>query len=891
MEREESYELSHFVLIDGNSIANRAFYALPLLSTSAGLHTNAVLGFTTMLLKVLEEMQPTHMLVAFDAGKVVFRHSEFAEYKGGRAKTPPELSEQFPLIRELLDAFSIQRFELEGYEADDIIGTLTRRADESGWKTTVITGDKDMLQLVSDNVSVALTRKGVSEMELYTPKEIADKYGLQPLQIIDLKGLMGDASDNIPGVPGVGEKTALKLLREYGSVEAVLENIDRISGKKLQENLRENVEQARMSKALATIMRDAPVDLDVEQTVYSGYDAAAVTEFFKKMEFKSLLSKVKTAAPKDGGQSGQERAPFSFEVVEGGRTDSNAEKLTSPMALYVEMDGDNYHHAPILGFGLAADGISFYVPYDVAVEWQAFREWLADDTKEKWVFDGKRDTVGLSWHGMEAAGIGFDVYLASYLLNATESNPTLDGVAAQYAEVGVLPDDEVFGKGAKRQVPETSVLSEHVARKAAAIWQSVPKLRDELAQHKLNELLTDLEAPLSLVLAAMEKQGVKINRERLLEMGEELDSQLETLTAKIHELAGTPFNINSPKQLGEILYDKLDLPVLKKTKTGPSTSADVLEKLAPYHPIIGEILHFRQLGKLRSTYIEGLTKEIHAKTGKIHTRFNQATTATGRLSSTEPNLQNIPIRLEEGRKIREAFIPSEAGWYMLAADYSQIELRVLAHISGDENLIDAFRKGMDIHTRTAMDVFGVSEAEVTPLMRRQAKAVNFGIVYGISDYGLSQNLNITRKEAADFIERYFAVFSGVKRYMEEIVKQAKQDGYVTTLLHRRRYLPDIKSSNFNLRSFAERTAMNTPIQGTAADIIKLAMIRMQESIREKGLKSRMLLQVHDELVFEVPEAELAVMQKLVPDVMENALKLDVPLKVDVHYGRTWYDAK
>ncbi|MDR7314743.1 DNA polymerase I [Brevibacillus nitrificans] len=883
--------MSHFVLIDGNSIANRAFYALPLLSTSTGLHTNAVLGFTTMLLKVIEEMKPTHIMVAFDAGKVVFRHSEYADYKGGRAKTPPELSEQFPLIRELLDAFSIQRFELEGYEADDIIGTLTKRADEQAWKTTVITGDKDMLQLVSEHVSVALTRKGVSEIELYTPQEIQDKYGLSPLQIIDLKGLMGDASDNIPGVPGVGEKTALKLLHEYGSVEEVLANVDRVSGKKLQENLRENVDKAKMSKELATILREAPVELDVQETGYSGYDGALLSEFFKRMEFKSLLSKIKVDAPvEDEGQTAS-AAPFHFDIVTEESAAQFAEKLTSPMAIYVEMDGDNYHHAPIIGFGLSADDVHLYVPWDQAKEWKAFCQWLEDSTKEKWTFDGKRDTVGLAWHEQDIKGIGFDVYLASYLLNATESNPTLDSIASQYAQVRVRPDDEVYGKGAKRLLPEADVISEHVAHKAAAIWQCVPVLREQLAENKMNELLNDLEAPLSMVLALMEKQGIKVNRDRLAQMGVDLDAKLEELTKQIYELAGQTFNINSPKQLGEILFDVLDLPVLKKTKTGPSTSADVLEKLAPYHPIIDAILTFRQLGKLRSTYIEGLTKEIHSQSSKVHTLYNQATTATGRLSSTEPNLQNIPIRMEEGRKIREAFIPSEEGWYMLAADYSQIELRILAHISGDENLIDAFQKGMDIHTRTAMDVFGVEESEVTSLMRRQAKAVNFGIVYGISDYGLSQNLNITRKEAGDFIERYFSVFSGVKHWMEEIVKQAKQDGFVTTLLNRRRYLPDIRSSNFNLRSFAERTAMNTPIQGTAADVIKLAMIRMQDSLQEKGLKSRMLLQVHDELVFEVPQDELEIMKQLVPEVMESALKLDVPLKVDVNFGHTWYEAK
>ncbi|MGO0059738.1 DNA polymerase I [Brevibacillus fluminis] len=886
--------MGHLVLIDGNSIANRAFYALPPLSTSSGLHTNAVLGFTTMLLKVLEEMKPTHLLVAFDAGKVVFRHSEFTEYKAGRAKTPPELSEQFPVLRELLDAFSIHWTELTGYEADDIIGTLTRQADASGLATTVITGDKDMLQLVSQHVSVALTRKGVSELEMYDEAAIREKYGLAPSQIIDLKGLMGDTSDNIPGVPGVGEKTALKLLHEYGSVESVLENIDAISGKKLQENLRNNVEQAKMSKTLATIFREAPIEIETEKTTYAGYNGKVLVDFFKKLEFKSLIPKVKVSAEDEAAAeeaSGEQAQSFTHEVVTQENRDQFAHLLGSPMSFTVEIDGENYHRAPVLGFGLASAEKALFVPVDVAAGWEAFSAWLGDASKEKIVFDGKKDTVALAWHGLELRGATLDVYLASYLLNAAESNPTLADVSALYSELRVASDEEIYGKGAKRALPSAEKLGEHVARKAAALWQSIPAVKREIEAHQLEELLFTLEGPLSLVLAQMEHTGVKVDGSRLEAMGIELDKQLEQLTTQIHEQAGGSFNINSPKQLGEVLFDKLGLPVWKKTKTGPSTSADVLEKLAPYHPIIEMILHFRQLGKLRSTYIEGLLKEIHPKTGKVHTLFNQATTATGRLSSTEPNLQNIPIRLEEGRKIREAFVPSESGWYMLAADYSQIELRVLAHISQDANLIDAFQKGMDIHTRTAMDVFGVAENEVTSLMRRQAKAVNFGIVYGISDYGLSQNLNITRKEAAEFIERYFAVFSGVRKYMEDIVKQAKQDGYVTTLLHRRRYLPDITSSNFNLRSFAERTAMNTPIQGTAADIIKLAMIRMQERLQAEGLQSRMLLQVHDELVFEVPEDELETMRKIVPEVMAAAIKLDVPLQADVNDGRTWYEAK
>ncbi|MBA4531512.1 DNA polymerase I [Brevibacillus halotolerans] len=897
--------MSHFVLIDGNSIANRAFYALPLLSTSQGLHTNAVLGFTTMLLKVIDEMKPTHILVAFDAGKVVFRHSEYTEYKGGRAKTPSELSEQFPLIRELLDAFSIKRFELEGYEADDIIGTLTLRAEAEQIKTTVITGDKDMLQLVSPYVSTAITRKGISEIELYSTEEIFEKYGLKPEQIIDLKGLMGDSSDNIPGVPGVGEKTALKLLHQFSSVEEVLANIEQVSGKKLQENLRNNVEQAKMSKSLATIMRDIPVDISIADSQFTGYEPDKLIEFFKKMEFKSLLSKVKggNSIADSYGQGSVEASegssantslpdkPFTYTVVEEGKLADYEPLLTSPMSLVVEMDGENYHYAPILGFGLATEEQALFIPYETAKSWTAFTDWLQDASKQKWVFDGKRETVGLCWHEMDVKGIDFDLFLASYLINASESNPTLSDATAKFSSVKVASDEDIYGKGAKRSLPSMELISEHVARKAQALWQSVLQAKEELTANQLTELYTKIEQPLSLVLADMEEIGVLINQEQLHQMGEELDKQLEALTEKIYEQAGTTFNINSPKQLGEILFERMGIPPEKKTKTGYSTSADVLEKLAQKYPIVIDILTYRQLGKLRSTYIEGLLKEIHGKTGRVHTRFNQATTATGRLSSTEPNLQNIPIRLEEGRKIRKAFVPTNDNCYILAADYSQIELRILAHISKDPNLIDAFVNNMDIHTRTAMDVFGVSEDEVTSNMRRQAKAVNFGIVYGISDFGLSQNLNIPRKEAAEFIARYFDVFSGVQNYMEEIKHQAKKDGYVTTLLHRRRYLPDIASRNFNLRSFAERTAMNTPIQGTAADIIKLAMIQMQEALVRNQLKSRMLLQVHDELVFEVPEDELETMQKLVANVMENALKLDVPLKVDVDYGKTWYDAK
>ncbi|HJV44189.1 MAG TPA: DNA polymerase I [Bacillota bacterium] len=874
-----------FIIIDGNSIANRAFYALPLLSNANGLHTNAVFGFTTMLLKVIEEMKPTHLLVAFDAGKIVFRHQEYKDYKGGRQKTPGELSEQFPYIRELLDAFDIRHFELEGYEADDIIGTMTKQAEQRKISAVIVTGDKDMLQLVSPNVHVALTRKGISEIEWYTPESIQEKYGLVPAQIIDLKGLMGDASDNIPGIPGVGEKTALKLLHEFGSVENVLEHVEQVSGKKLQEKIRENREDAIKSKELATILRSAPIEIEIEETVYHGFKEEKIYNTFKKFEFKSLYDRV--CVPQELQQEVEE---LEYTTVTEDNCNQFEQFLLNGCALHVELKGDNYHRAEIVGFGVESNGNCFYIPFEVLSQWPSFTHWLENEN-DKIIYDLKRAMVALRWHQVELKGVRDDVMLASYLVNPTETDFGLSEVARRACGFVLATDDHVYGKGTKSLTIDPGLAAEHVSRKALAIKKSWDSLQEQLKERDMESLFHDLEMPLAAVLVDMEFTGIGVDSQKLQKMGEELEIKLSFLTKEIYQLAGEEFNINSPKQLGEILFDKLGLPPLKKTKTGYSTNAEVLEKLQGMHEIIPRILHFRQLGKLHSTYIEGLMKEINPKTGKIHTSYNQATTATGRLSSTEPNLQNIPIRLEEGRKIREAFVPSQENWLILSADYSQIELRVLAHIAGDENLKEAFHMNADIHTKTAMDVFGVPREQVTSDMRRQAKAVNFGIVYGISDYGLSQNLNITRKEAAQFIDRYFSVFQGVKQYMEDIVKKARRDSFVTTLLHRRRYLPEINHSNFNIRSFAERTAMNTPIQGTAADIIKLAMVDMGRVLKEKNMKSRMLLQVHDELLFEVSADELEEMMNIVSEVMENALALDVPLKVDVHYGPTWYEAK
>jgi len=899
------------ILVDGNSVANRAFYAVRLLSTRGGLHTNAVYGFANMLLKLIEEERPTHFLVAFDAGKATFRHREYEAYKAGRLQTPPELSEQFPYIRELVRAFGVASGELEEYEADDMIGTLAKRAEAEGVDTLIVTGDRDLLQLVSDRVTVALTRKGITETERYDPARIREEYGFDPDRIRDLKGLMGDASDNLPGVPGVGEKTALKLLRQYGSLESVLEHASEIAGK-LGENLRAHADAARLSKRLATIDCAVPLQSGWDWLRLGEPDRAALASLLRQLEFKSLLKRLgldgtSADAGVDGVRSSarpaDEKRPRAVAVAEEGvdvrcpdrpeEVEEALSRLEAAQSVVVEVTGDNPHDGEVRGVAWWDGHTAYFIPFErlVQSDMRPLADWLADARRPKRTHDSHRAEVALFWHGLAFRGTSFCTHIAAYLLDPTESRHTLADLSRRYGLPPVPEAEDVYGKGAKFKVPDRDTLARYVGRKAALVARLVPLLEADLEACGMRSLFYDLELPLSSELAVMETAGVRVDAAALAAYGEELREAAAKVEREIYELAGTTFNIGSTKQLGEILFDKLGLPVVKKTKTGYSTDADVLEELAPYHPIVEKILHYRQLTKLQSTYIEGLLKEIRPQTGKIHTYYQQTIAATGRLSSQFPNLQNIPIRLEEGRKIRKAFVPSEPGWLMLAADYSQIELRVLAHVSGDERLKEAFRTGMDIHTKTAMDVFGVSEDRVDARMRRQAKAVNFGIIYGISDFGLAQNLNISRKEAAEFIRQYFAVFSGVKAYRERIVEQARRDGYVTTLLGRRRYLPDINASNYNLRSFAERTAMNTPIQGTAADIIKTAMVRLTRRMRDVGLKSRMLLQVHDELVFEVPPDELDAMRELVTDVMESAVPLDVPLKVDVSWGADWYAAK
>ncbi|MCG1472655.1 DNA polymerase I [Staphylococcus epidermidis] len=876
--------MNKLVLIDGNSLSFRAFYALPLLSNHAGIHTNAVYGFAMLLEKIIKEEKPNHFLVAFDAGKTTFRHSKYSEYKGGRQKTPPELSEQFPYIRQLLDAYHIKRYELDNYEADDIIGTLSRQADEADFETIIITGDRDLTQLATDNVTIYYTKKGVTDVDHYTPEFIAEKYqGLVPKQIIDMKGLMGDTSDNIPGVAGVGEKTAIKLLNQFESVEGVYEHIEEVTAKKLKEKLINSKDDALMSKDLATINVQSPVEVSLEDTKLTLQDdTAEKIELFKKLEFKQLLADIDTSS------NNEEVIDKTFEIEQDFQNvDFND---LNEAVIHFELDGTNYLKDAILKFGFYTNHQHVVINADDVKNYKNLVRWLEDKNTTKIVYDAKKTYVSAHRLGINIENIEFDVMLASYIIDPSRSIDDVKSVVSLYGQNYVKDNITVFGKGKKHHIPEESILNEHIASVTEAISAVTPIMKSQLEDYNQIELLKDLELPLARILSEMEEIGIYTDINDLKEMEFEIQKKLDVLISNIHESAGEAFNINSPKQLGVVLFETLQLPVIKKTKTGYSTAVDVLEKLQGEHPIIDDILEYRQLSKLQSTYVEGLQKVI-SKDHRIHTRFNQTLAQTGRLSSVDPNLQNIPIRLEEGRKIRKAFKPTSKDSVILSADYSQIELRVLAHITQDESLKHAFINGHDIHTATAMKVFNVESDQVDSLMRRQAKAVNFGIVYGISDYGLSQSLGITRKKAKAFIDDYLASFPGVKQYMSDIVKDAKAQGYVETLLHRRRYIPDITSRNFNLRSFAERTAMNTPIQGSAADIIKLAMVKFSEKIKETKYHAKLLLQVHDELIFEIPKSEVEDFSKFVEEIMEQALVLDVPLKVDSNYGATWYDAK
>lgn len=873
-----------FILIDGNSLVHRAFYAIPMLSNSQGFITNAIYGFCNMLFRILEDEKPEYLAVAFDKGKIVFRHQDYEQYKATRKSTPDELRPQFPVLKDLLRAMNIALFECEGFEADDIIGTLAKLGETEQLEVLIVTGDRDSLQLLSPRTKVVLTRKGITELEKYDEQALLDKYGIAPAQMLDLKGLMGDNSDNIPGIPGVGEKTALKLIKEYGDLENVLAHYQDFTGKKLGQLLEQYADQARLSKKLAEIDRNVPLQFSSQECRVVEPDYPRLLEMLRELEFKNILQNMLERMEKTSSGS-----PKKAQLDKDGETIDDPgileaylkEKRFNHICIHLEFSQELGYSFQInqLGFKLAEDNPKEEKPVwlvwnrakDLTDMLQVFKPYLESVEIKKTFHDAKQAIITFLANGIKLTGIENDTMLMGYLLNPSRAQTDLVSLARDYLSASI----------------ESSGGKEKAFLYLNAMSQLAGYFQQQLQEQEMWTLYHDVELPLTYVLAKMEKEGVLLDKNILGSMGNELDERIARLTEEIYSLAQEEFNINSPKQLGDILFAKLGLPKGKKTKTGYSTSADVLESLAAEHEIVAKILHYRQLVKIKTTYIDGLATLIDPETKRVHTSFNQTVTATGRLSSTEPNLQNIPIRMEEGRRLRKAFLPSP-GRRLLTADYSQIELRVLAHMAQDELLIEAFHKGQDIHTRTAAEVFGVSMDSVSKEMRRAAKAVNFGIVYGISDYGLSQDLGITRSEAKEYITNYFLRYRGVKQYIDRIIEEARYNGYVTTLLNRRRYLPDILSRNFHLRSFAERTAMNTPIQGSAADIIKLAMLKMQQILVQEEYKSTMILQVHDELIFDVPEPELDKLAHVVDDVMSSVYELSVPLKVDLQTGPNWY---
>lgn len=849
------------VILDGNSLINRAFYALPPMINSKNQPTGAVYGFTTMLLKIFNDIKPDYIAAAFDRKAPTFRHKEYDAYKAGRKKMPEELVVQLQPVKDILHAFNVGLFELDSFEADDIIGTISKQFEGESLDVIIYTGDKDALQLVSDYTKVMITKKGITELDIYDKAAIREKYGFEPSGIIDLKGLMGDASDNIPGVPGVGEKTALKLLAEYTTVEGVYDNIEKITSKKLKENLELNKELAFLSKKLATIFREVPVEVDIEAMRVDDYNSKDLVRLFTEYEFKSLRDRIK-----DNVKQADEVPLEELKVYDGS----------------VKTIEDIYKKG-IFNFAILFNGKDFkgmIIENHIIVQENnisKFKEIFEAEKIQKNTYEAKAAYNYLYKHGISISNLNFDAVIASYLLNPSESTYEIMSILHRYAEITL----------SSSQSADTAKVIGEFVNKLDIIKE---KMLIGIKECNMSELFDKVEMPLIEVLSSMEIQGFKVDSETLNKIGFELSEEIDKLTAQIHDLAEEEFNINSPKQLGVILFEKLQLPIIKKTKTGYSTDAEVLEELSSKHEIIDKILNYRQLVKLKSTYIDGLNAATDLD-GKIHSSFNQTITATGRISSTEPNLQNIPMKLEQGRRIRKAFIPENNDYIILSADYSQIELRLLAHISQDKNMVDAFINNIDVHTKTASEVFEVPLEEVTGLQRSRAKAVNFGIVYGLSDYGLSRDIKTTRKEAKKYIDNYFERYIGVKEYLDKAINEGKENGYVKTLMNRIRYIPEINSTNRNVKMFGERLAMNTPIQGTAADIIKIAMVNVYNRLKREDLKSKLILQVHDELILEVHRDELEYVKDLIKKEMEGALTLSVPLTVDVKWGLNWYEAK
>ena len=879
--------MDKIILLDGNSLSYRAFYAMPALKNKKGLYTNSVYGFTLMLERILEDTKPKYALVAFDKGKETFRHKSYEAYKGTRDKTPTELVEQFGYVRELIESYGIKYEEHLDYEADDIIGSYAKIAEKAGLEVIIVSGDKDLTQLASDNITVYYTKRGVTEIDYYTPEFINEKYGLTPQQIVDMKGLMGDKSDNIPGIPGVGEKTAIKLLTEYETVENVLENIDNISGKKLKERLTEGKEDAILSKKLATIFTDVPVDNKIEDLTFKE-DREKKKELFEKLEFVSFLRKLSqenSAADESETETEEEKIKKDIEIQ---IADKDTKLNFKNSSLHIECYTEDYQNSDVLGVSVYVGDTAYIFSEENFFDNKYAIEYLQSQ-EEKTVYDIKKIIYIAKKNNKKINGDVFDIKIANYLIDVT-SKSEIDKIVFNYLGEIISSNEEIYGKGAKRSLPTKEVLNSYIAKIAASILEVKPLMIKRLEEENMLDLYKNIEIKVARVLANMEFEGIHVSKKALDEMSHEFDERIKVLEGSIYTLAGSEFNIASPKQLGVVLFEDLGLPVVKKTKTGYSTAVEVLEQLQYKHDIIPLIMEYRTLTKLNSTYAKGLVKDI-TREGKIHTRYEQTLTQTGRLSSVNPNLQNIPTRIEEGKKIRKAFIPASNDRVILSIDYSQIELRVLAHIAQDKGMIDAFKHDVDIHTKTASDVNGVPLDEVTPTMRREAKAVNFGIVYGISDFGLSNNLGITRKRAKEFIEKYLETFKGVDKYMTDIVEFAKEHGYVETLYNRRRSLPEINAKNKIIANLNARIAMNTPIQGTAADIIKIAMISAYNYIEESKVDAKLLLQVHDELIFDVSKDILEEFTDKMVTIMEEAANLDVKLKAEASSGPSWYEAK
>lgn len=867
--------MEELILIDGNSLLFKAFYATSYtgnyMVNRNGIPTNGVYGFARMVEKIIST-NPKYVIVAFDYGKKTFRNELLDTYKATRKETPQELVPQFALAREYLTAHNITWYEIEGYEGDDIIGTLVDFGEKNNLKVSVYTGDKDANQLISPQTTIYRTVKGVTELDIYNEQTLLDKYGLKPDQFRDFLGLMGDSSDNIPGIKGVGEKTALKLLHQYGTIEGLQEHQDEIKGK-MGEKIRAGMEDALMSKKVATILRDIPIDVDLEKATYQGYDYETLKSFYEKYDMNSLIKSMTTeAAPKK---------ELKLEIVD------HMPEITKDSAVYPSIYDTNYHRSIILGYGIYNDEQAYFISYENALKDESFLAYLKDDNKKKYGYDIKSAVIGSRWNGIEINGYTFDLSLASYVLEPAIKEE-LKYVCTHFDYEGVQYDEEVFGKGAKKHIPEDDILASHIVSKAKAIYELKDVVTKELKDKNQYELYEDIELPVTRILGEMEFAGTEIDLDVLKEMDTAFDETIEKLANDIYRISGTTFNISSPKQLGQVLFENLGLKGGKKTKTGYSTSQDVLEKIIDAHPVVPLVLEYRMLTKLSSTYLKGLQEQVFPD-NKIHTIYKQTLTHTGRLSSVDPNLQNIPVRSEEGKLIRKAFVSHNG--YLVSFDYSQIELRILAHMAHVTNLIDAFNQGKDIHRHTAALVFGVKDEEVTPQMRSQAKAVNFGIIYGMSEFRLSKDIGMSISEARDFINKYFETYPEVKTYMDEVVETCKKQGYVSTLLNRKRYIPTINDKNFMVRQQAQRYAMNTPIQGTGADILKLAMIEVDKALKEKNLKSQMILQVHDELIFDVFEDELEEVMSLVKEKMENCIKMDVPLIVEGNYAKNWCELK